>query len=142
MARCRVLVIRSAGTPCPVTMKKPVSRQAASIWRATSRLSASLPVLSGDKSIIGMASAAMLHLVRKCRSTIAAWLLAAMLQGGGAAIWGPCMDQPVNRRSALGTLLAGAGAVLAPRVLRAQAGFPNRNIRIVVPVSPGGGVDI
>jgi len=37
--------------------------------------------------------------------------------------------------------LAGAGAAIAPGVLRAQAAFPNRNIRIVVPVSPGGGVD-
>jgi tripartite-type tricarboxylate transporter receptor subunit TctC len=31
--------------------------------------------------------------------------------------------------------------VLAPGVVRAQAGFPNHPIRIVVPVSPGGGVD-
>ena len=38
------------------------------------------------------------------------------------------------------SMLAAAGSVLAPRVARAQA-FPNRTIRIVVPVSPGGGVD-
>jgi len=31
--------------------------------------------------------------------------------------------------------------VLAPGIVRAQAVFPNRPIRIVVPVSPGGGVD-
>jgi len=37
-------------------------------------------------------------------------------------------------------MLAGAGAALAPGIGRAQA-FPNRTIRIVVPVAPGGGVD-
>jgi tripartite-type tricarboxylate transporter receptor subunit TctC len=37
-------------------------------------------------------------------------------------------------------MLAGAGSVLAPSVGRAQ-GFPNRTIRIVVPVAAGGGVD-
>ena len=47
----------------------------------------------------------------------------------------------MNRRNALRSMLAGAGAAIAPGVLRAQAAFPNRNIRIVVPVSPGGGVD-
>jgi tripartite-type tricarboxylate transporter receptor subunit TctC len=47
----------------------------------------------------------------------------------------------MNRRNAIRSMLAGAGAVIAPSVLRAQPGFPNRNIRIVVPVSPGGGVD-
>jgi tripartite-type tricarboxylate transporter receptor subunit TctC len=46
----------------------------------------------------------------------------------------------MNRREALASMLATAGAVLAPRSLRAQ-GFPARSIRIVVPVSPGGGVD-
>jgi tripartite-type tricarboxylate transporter receptor subunit TctC len=52
------------------------------------------------------------------------------------------MKHRITRRSALGSILAGTGLVLlAPNVLRAQAGFPNRNIRIVVPVSPGGGVD-
>jgi tripartite-type tricarboxylate transporter receptor subunit TctC len=47
----------------------------------------------------------------------------------------------MKRREAMGSLLASAGAALAPQVARAQAGFPNRPIRIVVPVSPGGGVD-
>jgi tripartite-type tricarboxylate transporter receptor subunit TctC len=47
----------------------------------------------------------------------------------------------MKRRDVIVSMLAGAGAVLSPRILRAQAGFPNRAIRIVVPVSPGGGVD-
>jgi tripartite-type tricarboxylate transporter receptor subunit TctC len=46
----------------------------------------------------------------------------------------------VNRRDALRGALAAAGAVLAPGIVRAQA-FPNRAIRIVVPVAAGGGVD-
>src|SRR5271155_4397625 len=48
----------------------------------------------------------------------------------------------MNRRGAIASMLATASAVLAPAVVRAQAGFPNRSIRIIVPVSPGGGVDI
>ena len=48
----------------------------------------------------------------------------------------------MNRRSAIASLLAGAGAVLAARVARGQAKtFPTRPIRIIVPVAPGGGVD-
>jgi tripartite-type tricarboxylate transporter receptor subunit TctC len=47
----------------------------------------------------------------------------------------------MNRRFAIGSILASAGAVLAPRFGHGQAGFPNRPIRIIVPVSPGGGVD-
>jgi tripartite-type tricarboxylate transporter receptor subunit TctC len=47
----------------------------------------------------------------------------------------------MNRRFAIASLLAGAGAVLAPRIARGEADFPNRPIRIIVPVSPGGGVD-
>jgi len=46
----------------------------------------------------------------------------------------------INRRDAIVSMLAAAGAVSAPGVLRAQA-FPNRPIRIVVPVAAGGGVD-
>ncbi len=47
------------------------------------------------------------------------------------------MNRPVHRRAAIATF---AAAALAPRLLRAQA-FPSRAIRIIVPVSPGGGVD-
>ena len=47
----------------------------------------------------------------------------------------------MNRRSAIASMLASAGAVLAPRIARGQSGFPSRPIRIIVPVSPGGGVD-
>jgi tripartite-type tricarboxylate transporter receptor subunit TctC len=47
----------------------------------------------------------------------------------------------MNRRDAIRSLIAAAGAALAPGAARPQAGFPNRPIRIVVPVSPGGGVD-
>src|SRR6476659_1015822 len=51
------------------------------------------------------------------------------------------MTRRINRRDAIAAMWAAAGAVAAPNVLRAQAAFPNRPIRIVVPVSPGGGVD-
>ena len=47
----------------------------------------------------------------------------------------------MNRRDAMAFLLGAAGTLLAPRLLRAQTGFPDRAIRIIVPVSPGGGVD-
>jgi len=46
----------------------------------------------------------------------------------------------MNRREVVASTLAIAGLALAPRVGRAQT-FPNRAIRIIVPVSPGGGVD-
>jgi hypothetical protein len=55
--------MRSAGTPWPVTRKKPVSRQAASIRHAISRFSASLPVRSGDMPMVGIVGlAAIAHL--------------------------------------------------------------------------------
>jgi tripartite-type tricarboxylate transporter receptor subunit TctC len=47
----------------------------------------------------------------------------------------------MRRRDAMASMLAAAGMLLAPRIARAQMGFPNRPIRIIVPVSPGGGVD-
>ncbi len=48
------------------------------------------------------------------------------------------MTRRINRRNAIASIL---GVVAAPSVLRAQPGFPNRPIRIVVPVAAGGGVD-
>jgi tripartite-type tricarboxylate transporter receptor subunit TctC len=51
------------------------------------------------------------------------------------------MQRSVDRRAALRRVLGATCAVLAPRAVRAQAVFPNRTIRIVVPVAPGGGVD-
>jgi len=48
------------------------------------------------------------------------------------------MNRPVHRRAAIATF---AAVALAPRMLRAQS-FPSRAIRIIVPVSPGGGVDV
>src|ERR1700704_1514083 len=51
------------------------------------------------------------------------------------------MRRRINRREAITSMLAVAGSVSTPGILRAQPGFPNRPIRIVVPVSPGGGVD-
>ena len=47
----------------------------------------------------------------------------------------------MNRRFAIASLLAGAGVALAPRIVRGQSNFPERPIRIIVPVAPGGGVD-
>src|SRR6202023_1623113 len=47
----------------------------------------------------------------------------------------------MNRRDTVRSLIAAAGAAFAPGAARSQAGFPNRPIRMVVPVSPGGGVD-
>jgi tripartite-type tricarboxylate transporter receptor subunit TctC len=51
-----------------------------------------------------------------------------------------CEIFAMNRRDAIVSMLATASTVFAPNVVRAQA-FPSRTIRIVVPVSPGGGVD-
>ena len=47
----------------------------------------------------------------------------------------------MNRRVAIASLLASAGAAFAPRIARGQSNFPERPIRIIVPVAPGGGVD-
>jgi tripartite-type tricarboxylate transporter receptor subunit TctC len=51
------------------------------------------------------------------------------------------MKLRINRRDALGSMQAAASAVVTPKILRGESGFPNRNIRVVVPVAPGGGVD-
>jgi tripartite-type tricarboxylate transporter receptor subunit TctC len=47
----------------------------------------------------------------------------------------------MNRRSAIASMLASTGALVTSRIVRGQAAFPERPIRIIVPVSPGGGVD-
>jgi tripartite-type tricarboxylate transporter receptor subunit TctC len=47
----------------------------------------------------------------------------------------------MNRRFAIASLLASAGTLLAPRIVRGQSDFPERPIRVIVPVAPGGGVD-
>ncbi|TPG44833.1 tripartite tricarboxylate transporter substrate binding protein [Roseomonas nepalensis] len=39
-------------------------------------------------------------------------------------------------------LLAAAGALAAPRIARAQAGYPDRPIRLIAPFPPGGGTDM
>jgi tripartite-type tricarboxylate transporter receptor subunit TctC len=49
--------------------------------------------------------------------------------------------QIMNRRIAIAALLTSAGTALAPRFARGQSDFPQRPIRIIVPVAPGGGVD-
>lgn len=48
----------------------------------------------------------------------------------------------VTRRTALATFMGGACAMLAPAVLRAQAKFPDRPVRIIVPNPPGGASDV
>lgn len=47
----------------------------------------------------------------------------------------------MNRRQVVASSVASAGLLLVPRTGRAQAAYPNRAIRIIVPVAPGGGVD-
>ena len=47
----------------------------------------------------------------------------------------------IRRRTALAGLLA-APTLAAPRIADAQAGFPNRAIRVVVPFAAGGGTDV
>ena len=47
----------------------------------------------------------------------------------------------MNRREIVTATLATAGLTLTARATRAQPAFPNRTIRIIVPVAPGGGVD-
>ena len=51
---------------------------------------------------------------------------------------GKGLARPLSRRSMLG----GVAAIAAPGVARAQDGWPNKPIRIVVPFAPGGTTDI
>lgn len=50
-------------------------------------------------------------------------------------------EVPMKRRDALRSLFAAAVAQLVPRLARAQGALSARPIRLIVPVSPGGGVD-
>ena len=50
----------------------------------------------------------------------------------------PSLVSPQRRR----LLLAGTAAMLAAPSLRAQAGYPNKPIRVIVPSSPGSSQDL
>lgn len=54
------------------------------------------------------------------------------------------MKTRYGRRALLGgaSALGGAALLTAPRLVRAQAGWPERSIRFVVPFTPGGSTDI
>ena len=125
-------------------MKKPVSRQAASIWRATSRFAASLPPRSAVRSIVGIAfSAAMVHLsvvraiVASNYSSIDA--CPQWYKGAGQAIQDPLMNRRMTRLPRCSA--CAAGAVLAPNIVRAQAASPIAPSASSCRCAAGGGVD-
>ena len=47
----------------------------------------------------------------------------------------------IGRRTFIQTAASAAALVGAPAVLRAQDGFPNRAVRFIVPLAPGGAID-
>ncbi|MCR0982662.1 Bug family tripartite tricarboxylate transporter substrate binding protein [Roseomonas populi] len=59
----------------------------------------------------------------------------------GAENTPPC---PPTRRRVAASILAGALSVAlsSPHAARAQSGYPDRPVRLIVPFAPGGGVDI
>jgi hypothetical protein len=46
------------------------------------------------------------------------------------------MKLEINRRDALGSMLAAASAVAAPNIVRGESGYPDRNIRIGFQLRP------
>ncbi|BAT60441.1 tripartite tricarboxylate transporter family receptor [Variibacter gotjawalensis] len=51
-------------------------------------------------------------------------------------------NNKITRRQVLLTAAAGTALVAAPSVLRAQASYPNKNVRIIVPFPAGGTTDM
>lgn len=51
-------------------------------------------------------------------------------------------NNKLTRRHVLMTAAAGSALIAAPSVLRAQAGYPNKNVRIIVPFPAGGTTDM
>ena len=48
----------------------------------------------------------------------------------------------MNRRTSLSTLLAAMALLCAPALFAAEDAYPNKTIKIIAPVQPGGGVDL
>ncbi len=65
-----------------------------------------------------------------------------MLRQNGRGSHGVPNAMTIRRRALLGAAAAFPAALAAPSVVRAQAGFPSRTLRIVVPYAAGGSVDM